>query len=412
MQMRAFEISATVVLCLRFSCVEAGSPPGCLPKGAPFAEAAVPKGNVLQGPRETEVYDAAQELRGLQRGLEELEKKAKAILPKDRTDWEFDQSLQLAQRAKEARCERDLLEVLLRSLITSRTEATAHYWDYDMRQKVLFALACLILQDNLVGREKDHLLRASLFPNEQADVHGVLHAWCRTPGDFFGTALAAIDSYEDERARNFLLSVALTSPRAGKFLGRTEWALRFLACYDPRAIEPKLRATYEAPVPPIAASHGAYMDMVCALLDELRYIRSLDAAGQRRYQRISRMLARAYAVAPQHSRAPLPTRYTVRAWTLDWQEGDERFIPHMIEMRYARGPRPPTIWAEGVVAPGGPISAKGLAWLKQQAESGDWPARVKKELGRLVRARENAEQSLPKKTPIRPRLPEKDKPSE
>jgi hypothetical protein len=338
----------------------------------------------------------AERLRELQRELGELANKASAIAREERTRWELERSLELAQKAQQAGCQREFLEMLLRSHTAGDSERLVRYSTFTVTEQTITALAWLVLEKNLTGHEKRRFV-PSVRPSYPGVPEGspggvpwVLNQWSYRPGDFLGTAMAAIDSYEDERAREFLLDVALKTPRAGKFLAPIHWALGFLASYDPRAIEPKLKAAYEA-----RGSHGGmweerYESRLCAILDEFRYVKSLDPAAQQRYQHISRLLLRASAVAPQHGHAPDPQMYAEDSWTRDWQEGDERFLPHMREIGQVAVP---TMLVRG------PISPKGVAWLKEQAASGNWPARVKKDLGRLLREREKSQERMRQRAP-------------
>jgi hypothetical protein len=348
--------------------------------------------------------------------MEELAKTAKQIPAEARDAWGLDHCLKLAQKADRARCEREFLETLLRPVVASGVETSRADGAYDMTQSVIRALAWVILEKNLVGHEKDLFLPGPpQMPGPQGPggAAGALHRWSVSSGDLYGMALAAIDSYEDDRGREFLVDVALRRPRAGKYVARKEWAIGFLACYDWRATEPKVKTAYEAPHANESWSEGPYEISLRIALDEMRYIKTLQPAAQKRYQHILRILLRASAVAPQGMMGNMPARYASRSFLQDWQDGDERFLPHMIEMRYARIGLPGTnrgveAVPTGMVV-GGPISTNGLAWLKEQADSGDWPARVKKELGTLLRQREKLQEKTRENWPRESPLTGKDK---
>jgi len=116
-------------------------------------------------------------------------------------------------------------------------------------------------------------------------------------------------------------------------------------------------------------------------VEELQYIESLDAAARDRYLQIRRLVFRADAFARRGARPAPAAHPSVLAY--DWQEGDERFLPHLLDSG-----RP-----FAIVIVEAPISEAGLAWLKEQAESGPWSDDVKTQIRQaLVRREERTKQ--------------------
>lgn len=358
--------------------------------------------------------EAPKKVRELEHELEEIQADAEAYLHKTEggsakrdPDWRIERYVELAENAKRAGVERELLESLIES-----AGADANYYlpwrstRWSVVTGVWTALALSILEQNVGGKEKEFLVpsarrQSGPFAPLPTGVRGVLISWSMGGrGDVFGTALAAIDSYQDDRARDFLLWYALDTfeGKRGQASPFTAWALRFLSCYDPKPIKARIEPAYQAALQGRSLdlkSSSRYRDRrfdclrVC--LAHLQFADTLEPAPRKRFQRMLRLLEYTYALLPKGTVGGV--RVNPAILFPSWKDGDERFLPHLLETG--------TDGAGGAVAKA-PISANGLAWLKQQAESGDLPANVKAYLTKALRAREGVtEPKENKRTPKR-----------
>ena len=368
--------------------------PGADPSPPPRSAVLGPSGGSSDVRAKMEVHDAAQEVRDLQSAIEELQKKAQGIPRETRTEWEIERLLELTAKAKQRGVQRDLLESLIRSSAVGEGVEPPP-WDSLLAttRRTRTVLALCILEQNIPGKEKEFLVPSvpqrqwmtGPSSGSQVGVRGVLIRWSMGGrGDELGVALAAIDSYADDRARDFLLVYALdtSEDKWGQPSPLAAWALRFLNCYDPKPLKPKVQAAYEAAIArrSFDAKSNEYrhkrFGRFGACLTQLEFAESLEPGARKRFQRMLRLLDYTYAMSPQ--RSMVPPRADPRILFPSWQDGDERFLPHLLATgRIAR-----TTFAEA------PISPDGWAWLKVQAEWGDWPAQVKADLTRILRARE------------------------
>lgn len=100
------------------------------------------------------------------------------------------------------------------------------------------------------------------------------------------------------------------------------------------------------------------------------------AATRDRYLQIRRRVFVADALAPRMAR-PAPAAHP-SLLTYGWQDGDERFLLHLLDSG-----RP-----FAIVIVEAPISEAGLAWLKEQVESGSWSDDVKAQIRGALAERE------------------------
>jgi hypothetical protein len=342
----------------------------------------------------TEVSSTVETLSHLHSHLDELRKRAEAVPREARTLWELDRSLDLAIKAQESSCERALLEMLLRSHTVDSPKRLVRYSGWEMTEKTIIALAWVILEKNLSEDQKQRFLHAPKH-GRPGDVRGLLMSWRHGwVGDFFGTALAAIDSYEDERASALLLELGLkkAKPGAPSQASASIWALRFLRCYEGEQIIAKLKATAGR-----ASTELAYAENLASCLDAIEYAASLEPSAQERYRHIQRILWRAGALAWQYTRKVMTLSYALEDILSDWNEGDERFIPQMLKATRRPGGHEWNV--TGNLIRRGPISETRLAWLKEQAKSPEWPEEVRNDLIRVLSIRSSEELRREEKDP-------------
>jgi len=341
--------------------------------------------------------------------MEHVQRKGEGIATRD-PSWRIKRFADLAAKAKRARVEREFLESLIRSAgpnpppdlpwRSTRLSILTGTWT---------AVALSILEQNVAGKEKEFIVpsgrRNAYGPRAAGDlpagVRGVLMSIGRG-GDEFGTALAAIDSYADDRARDFLLVYALDTfeDKYGQPSPLTASALRFLSCYDPKPINAKIAAAYQAAV------SGRSLDVkspryprsrvgcLRSCLTQLEFAESLEPGPRKRFERMLRLLECTCALSPQGT--TVGARANPAVLYPSWQDGDERFLPHLL----ATGRMPAHI-----ILAKAPISPKGWDWLNHEAESGDWPAHVKADLTRILREREGVKEPRENRIPRIPGIP-------
>ena len=366
--------------------------PGADPSAPPRIALAGPSGGSSDVRAKMEVHDAAQEVRDLQSAIEELQKKAQGIPRETRTEWEIERLLELTAKAKQRGVQRDLLESLIRSSAVGEGVEPPP-WDSLLAttRRTRTVLALCILEQNIPGKENEFLVpsvpqRRGPGPAPPGGVRGVLISWSMGGrGHELGVALAAIDSYADDRARDFLLVYALdtSEDKYGQPSPLTAAALWFLSCYDPKPIKARIEAAYQAALRGRSIdvkSSGRYRDRrfgcLWSCLTQLEFAESLEPAPRKRFQRMLRLLQYTYVMSPQRSMVPPAADPGILFPS--WQDGDERFVPHLLDT----GTNPALMALAKA-----PISPEGWAWLKQQADSGDWPAHVKEDLTRILRQR-------------------------
>jgi hypothetical protein len=290
-----------------------------------------------------EVHDTAQKVRDFQSAIEELKKTAQGIPRQTRTEWETERLLELTAKAKQSGVQRDLLESLIRSSAVGEGVEPPP-WDSLLAttRRTRTVLALCILEQNIPGKEKEFLVPSvpqwrGPGPGPPGGVRGVLTSWSMgRRGDELGVALAAIDSYADDRARDFLLVYALdtSEDKWGQPSPLAAWALRFLNCYDPKPLKPKVQAAYEAAIArrSFDAKSNEYrhkrFGRFGACLTQLEFAESLEPGPRTRFQRMLRLLEYTYAMSPQ--RSMVPPAADPRILFPSWQDGDERFLPHLL----------------------------------------------------------------------------------
>jgi|YelNatPaOPRAMG01_1025707.scaffolds.fasta_scaffold84398_1 hypothetical protein len=298
---------------------------------------------------------------------------------------------ELLEDVANADCERRILEDVLRQAIVGQQQVSKE------ASALLAGLAFQILlrihpelcprRGTGYGEIVDPSWWRLLEAGEAALMEYETH-WARW--DKRAVALLAIDSYQDERARHFLIELASTIPddlgvertkmQVWQLLLNYKGASALTAPAEkalPGALE---KSCGRAAMMEFTGNEIRPLSRAC-WLQELRYIQSLDEGCRDRYLTIRRRLFVADALAPRQAR-PAPAARP-RVLTYDWQDGDERFLPHLLDSG-----RP-----FAIVIVEAPISEAGLAWLKEQAESGPWSDDVKTQIRQaLVRREERTKQ--------------------
>jgi hypothetical protein len=100
--------------------------------------------------------------------------------------------------------------------------------------------------------------------------------------------------------------------------------------------------------------------------------------ARQRYHRINTLLACCAALAgPRDCEGGEPIFVAY-----NWQDGDERFLPHMFTTGVIGDHQ------GNLLLTSAPISSQGLAWLKEQADSGNFPPWAKRIPANAMRASE------------------------
>jgi len=166
-------------------------------------------------------------------------------------------------------------------------------------------LALCVLEDNVGKKEREFLIpslrRGYGGGPRPGGAGGFLESSVNFDRD--GTAMAAIDSYADKRARDFLLIYAMNpfEDKYGNALWISAWALRFLGCYEPKSLKAKVEAAYHAAAPQGAGKartlpprnivyEGNRVACLRWCLAELDFAERLEPSVRTRYQRMLRLL--------------------------------------------------------------------------------------------------------------------------
>lgn len=352
---------------------------------------------------------AVAKIRDLQSELGALEAK--------RTLWDVERALALTEKAYDAGCQREFLE----SLVDGRALQGCN----ELLDMVIFALSCVTVYNSAPESEWKSFapifrMQPVVAVNGREAGASVVKAACRSgwrpkPHQVMEIAFLAIDAYRDQRARDLLRKLASRRYK-GELRG---WfpmlAWQLLLNYEGAgALKPDFEKAIEAAA--AASSHqGSLMiederrrllskdpqhyrrlvisdyGYITAMNDaerrlavsiiqqpwlkELEFVESLEADRRERYLQIRRTILR---ILTQADYGPRPradpiigAKVSAAMWLpAHWEDGDERFLPHLLETG-----RP----VANVIIEA-PISEAGLAWLKEQAESGPWSDDVKEQI--------------------------------
>jgi len=297
-----------------------------------------------------------------------------------RSGWLMIQRSELLAEVEKAGREREVLEELVRLRFT---QGPGERSKDDMIVRCLDGLARLIFvkNDPELGKPAPEVRG---YPGAKVDAKGRLCAMGITDrferGDPDAVALLAIDSYADRRAHDFLMEFASRADLDDQTKAQV-WQL--LLHYDgARCLVSQFERAFRRSAEGDASRAFGYEFRLNSWVRELNYIESLGAAARGRYLQIRRFVFRADALAPRGARPPPVGDFSLLAH--HWQDGDERFLPHLLESG-----RP-----FSVVIAEAPISAAGLAWLKEQADSGPWSDGVKAAIRSGLEQREKRQKSL------------------
>jgi hypothetical protein len=304
--------------------------------------------------------------------------------------WEIARPLQFAESAQRMKVERDLLEALLLAVALDGAKQVRVPYS-PIRRNTLAALAWPILEKNMP--EVEEHLRAWRWepmygPDKEGSLAYVLRATSKalTRSSPLEAPFAAIDSYKDGRAREYLLDLALKESEPGESEDVRMRAWMLLLHYDPRAI-PHFERALEAAIGASSAGQEINEDARTrasssasrSYLAQLEYVESLAPDVRQRYHRINTLLACCAALAfPRGPEGGKPDLVVS-----NWQDGDERFLPHMFTTGVIGDHQGDLLLTSA------PISSQGLSWLKEQADSEDLPRWAKQILSNRLRASES-----------------------
>ena len=297
-----------------------------------------------------------------------------------RSGWLMIQRSELLAEVEKAGREREVREELVRLRFT---QGSGERSKDDMIVRCIDGLARLIFVKNDPELEKP-APEVRGYPGAKVDAKGRLCTMGITDrferGDPDAVALLAIDSYADRRAHDFLMEFASRADLDDQTKAQV-WQL--LLHYDgARCLVSQFERAFRRSAEGGASRGFGYEIRLNSWVRELDYIESLGAAARGRYLQIRRFVFRADALAPRGARPPPVGDLSLLAH--HWQDGDERFLPHLFESG-----RP-----FSVVIAEAPISAAGLAWLQEQADSGPWSDGVKAEIRRGLEEREKRQKPL------------------
>ncbi|GAB6166015.1 hypothetical protein JCM19992_20150 [Thermostilla marina] len=154
----------------------------------------------------------------------------------EKTAFRFRTATQLLNEAVTAGCEREMLESLVMSLRTASDECCMENGPGNLRQEVLFVFSLAILHQNVPKFVLEYRPYFTLQGRLGCD---------RWP-DIVAFSIAAIDSYEDTRAGDFLVRMVLRPEATNEPMRCTGWAAAFLQAYDVNDFSIELAAQAEA----------------------------------------------------------------------------------------------------------------------------------------------------------------------
>lgn len=190
-----------------------------------------------------------------------------------------------------------------------------------------------------------------------------------------GVVLAAIESYRDQRAAEFLMDYALRESEEDTLDSMGQWATYFLRGFDPELVIPRLEAARKKELESAQATRGSspaspkhsfrhtYMQDCLRCLE---YAQSLSPEDRRAYQYFERSYWWSYAFARRGMRSSL---YAAP----DWKKGNERFLLDLLKANVTQVPTIPRS-----------IPNESAAWLFQQLDSSDLPMDVQQRLATWI----------------------------
>lgn len=372
---------------------------------------------------ETKVSPAVAKARDLESELERL--RTERIL------WDAERALALTEKAYDAGCQREFLETLLeRRVALQRCDG--------LMDMVIFALSCVTVYNSAPESEWKSfapIFRLQPVVGVNGREAGALFVktacrsgWRPSPHQVMEIAFLAIHTYQDQRARDLLRKLASTQyegdlrdwfpmlawqlllhyeGRAGLRsafrkaisgaavpssypLRITEWDMMRRLWSADHQISPSRLINNEGYIATNEAGRWLAVDLIQQLwAKELEFIESLEDRRRERYLQIRLMRLTAvtqayYGPRPRPDPAMLAESSIAMWLATRWEDGDERFLPQLIES--ARELR--------IAIAEAPISEAGLAWLKEQAESGPWSDGVKAAIRSGLEQREKRQKSL------------------
>ena len=298
-----------------------------------------------------------------------------AALEAERTLWDVERALALTEKAYDAGCQREFLERLVdRRVALQRCN--------ELMDMVIFALSCVTVYNSTAESERG-FFEPRLGRVVKGREGGALvvktaccSGWRPRPHQVMEIAFLAIDAYRDQRARDLLRKLASTQYEGDLRGWFPMLAWQLLVNYEGAgALKPDFEKAIEAAA--AASSHqGSLMieaerrrllsadpqhyrrllisddGYITAMNDaerrlavsiiqqswlkELEFVESLEADRRERYLQIRRTILR---IVTQANYGPRPRpdpvigaeHSTARWLAAHWDDGDERFLPHLLE---------------------------------------------------------------------------------
>lgn len=190
-----------------------------------------------------------------------------------------------------------------------------------------------------------------------------------------GVVLAAIESYRDQRAVEFLLKYALRESREEELDSMSQWALMLLRGFAPEKVKPPVESALKDELRAGQASQGPclaspkYSQRASYLQDCLsclEYALTLSREDRTAYEYFERSCWWSYAFAKRGMIKPPPG-------VPDWRTGNERFVVGLLKLNVTRIPSIPIS-----------VSDESVAWLFQQLDSRELSMEAKQRLATMI----------------------------
>lgn len=249
------------------------------------------------------------------------------------------------------------------------------HWTSEQGVAAVVATMCASWKEIDEGLKESTFGRDGGYPGHVPRRHNVPPGLIDYLPSWDGVVLAAIESYRDQRAAEFLMDYALRESQERELDSMAQWALSFLRGFDPEKVKPRIEAALNNERQPTAAYPGPSPSVprdsqrsTCLrdCLACLEYAQSLSPEDRKAYEYFERSYWWRYAFARRGMRPPL------RA-APDWRKGNERFVVDLLKLKATRIPSIPIS-----------VPEESLVWLFQCLDSRELPMEAQQRLATMI----------------------------
>jgi hypothetical protein len=204
--------------------------------------------------------------------------------------------------------------------------------------------------------------------------------------------------YQDRRARDLLLEFAIGESQSQLDEQASQAVWQSLREYDLEDVKPQLEAELAAAVeseqaqleespesPNGLLGRFSQAATIRDLLLSIEFAATLNSEQQTRYKELRRLIWTSHSSQPMLTQAPTSI-FVTRSVVDLWQDGDERFLPFMLEGVHSRNRYIEWEVARSLIY-SAPISPEGLEWLASEAKSEAWSEETRTAINLMLSAR-------------------------